>query len=59
MKIAGACGVYPSTVRRWEDDVIPQEQFATVAEVLDVNVAYLIGWDNTERPFHPPNPVAS
>ena len=42
-RIARECGVYGSTVARWQDGEIPQEHWVTVAEVLGVSWPYLLG----------------
>lgn len=47
-QIADACGVYDSTVSRWQDALIPQEYFATIAALLGVTVPQLTGWDDPE-----------
>lgn len=58
MDVAAACGVYPSTVSRWQSRLIPQEHHATVARVLDVSVPYLVGWTDAEEPFEYPEKAA-
>lgn len=44
MDVASACGVYPTTVFRWERGVIPQEQLPRLAKLLSTDVPYLAGW---------------
>lgn len=47
--VASACGVYPSTVARWEDGLIPQQHLPRVADLLGVSVPFLAGWVDEER----------
>jgi transcriptional regulator with XRE-family HTH domain len=58
-QIAEACGVYASTVRRWQEASIPDEQLPTVGALLDVSVPYLTGWSDREGPYEAPSAVAS
>jgi transcriptional regulator with XRE-family HTH domain len=44
-QVAERCEVYGSTVKRWEDGAIPQQYFGALADLLNVSVAYLIGWE--------------
>jgi transcriptional regulator with XRE-family HTH domain len=52
--LADACGVYVSTVKRWETRGIPAEHQGTVAARLDVSVPYLTGWAADEEPYMEP-----
>ncbi len=48
-QIADACGVYDSTVSRWQYTAfIPQQHLPVVAALLGVTVAQLAGWDDPE-----------
>lgn len=44
--------VDPSTVSRWEsgETTIPDPQKLKLAELFDVSVAYLMGWEERRRP---------
>lgn len=52
--VAFACRVHPSTVSRWQDGLIPQDQLATIAQLLNVSVPFLAGWSHVEEPFSAP-----
>lgn len=50
--IADAMGVSEATVQRWESGNIKnirQERIATLAEVLHVSPAYLMGWESADK----------
>lgn len=44
MDLATLCGVYPTTIKRWEKGLIPQQHLPALAEHLGVSVPYLAGW---------------
>lgn len=44
LELAVALGVNPSTVWRWERNVIPQQWMPVLAERYHVTVPYLAGW---------------
>jgi len=46
MDVANAVEKWPTTIVRWEKGTIPQEHWATLAELLGVDAPYLTGWSD-------------
>ncbi len=46
--LASKCGVSERTVQRWEEGTtgIPDTQKRKLAELFEVSVEYLLGWDS-------------
>lgn len=47
-ELADLCGVYVSTVKRWETAEIPRQHLPALATRLSVPVPYLDGWTDDE-----------
>lgn len=48
MDVAIAVGKWPSTIVRWEKEIIPQHQLPVLADLLGVSVPYLAGWTEAD-----------
>ena len=61
-ELGSKVGVGKSTIRKWETGIIAnmkRDKIAKVAHALNVEPAYLMGWDAQETPAPEPNTLAA